>query len=143
MIQYSTRQELWRGIYQDWCNSGVNRSIYYQAMLPNLWPSNVPFPSRSTFFQGMRLFSEGELAQISRQTSHLVDHQLGNLRIVEVSREQLQQAQLDVPQQQPVVQNSNPKLWRMRLPNGTMIEFETDHPEALAMQMASLAWRSA
>lgn len=142
MDQHITRQEFWYGIYQDWRDSRISRTAYYDTVLQKQWPSNIPFPSKSTFLRGMRQSSQIEPAQLKYQTSQPVDCQLGNLRIVEVGKEQLQQTQFDVLQQQPVARNLNPKICRMRFPNGTMIEFETDQPEALAIQIAALAGRS-
>lgn len=38
---------------------------------------------------------------------------------------------------------STKQLFRMRLPGGIEVEFNTEHPEALALQMVAAAWRSA
>lgn len=88
-----------------------------------------------------------EITVVDSQTT---DEQDGGIRVAEIDQQMLSdfldrnrraQASDSLPSE---VRHYNAKqLFCMRLPDGTVVEFNTEHPEALALQMVAAARRSA
>ena len=133
--------------------------------MPNLWPSDKPLPAKSTTYRNFSILEKEDIdlalddeltaVPIIDQEIKVVDSQTideqdgGGIRVAEIDQQILsdfldrnRRAQASDSLPSEVRHYSAKQLFRMRLPDGIVVEFNTKHPEALALQMVAAARRS-
>lgn len=133
--------------------------------MPNLWPSYKSLLAKSTTYRNFSILEkedvdlalEDELTavptidqEITVVDSQTFEEQDDGIHVAEIDQQMLS-AFLDRNRRAQAASDSLPseirhysakQLFRMRLPDGIVIEFNTEHPEALALQMVAAARRS-
>ena len=133
--------------------------------MPNLWPSDKPLPAKSTTYRNFSILEKEDIdltldnelttvptidQEIKVVDSQTIDEQDGGgIRVAEIDQQILsdfldrnRRAQASDSLPSEAHHYSAKQLFRMRLPDGIAVEFNTKHPEALALQMVAAARRS-
>ncbi len=156
---------LWQSVYRQWLASSVSKGYFFKHVLPNLWPSDKPLPAKSTTYRNFSILEKEDVnlalddeltavptidQEITLVDSQAIDEKDGGIRVAEIDQQMLTdflkrnrktQASDSLPSE--IRHYSAKQLLRMRLPDGIVVEFNTGHPEALALQMVAAARRSA
>ena len=156
---------LWQSVYRQWLASSVSKGYFFMHVLPNLWPSDKPLPAKSTTYRNFSILEKEDVnlalndeltavptidQEITLVDSQAIDEKDGGIRVAEIDQQMLTdflkrnrrtQAADSLPSE--IRHYSAKQLLRMRLPDGIVVEFNTGHPEALALQMVAAARRSA
>lgn len=155
---------LWQRVYRQWQASSVSKGYFFKHVLPNLWPSDKPLPAKSTTYRNFSILEKEDVdhaldneltaaptidQEIPVVDSQTIDEQDDGIRVAENDQQMLSdfldqnrraQASDSLPSQ--VRHYSAKQLFRMHLPDDIVVEFNTEHPEALALQMVAAARRS-
>lgn len=127
--------------------------------------THKPLPAKSTTYRNFSILEKEDIdlalddeltaVPIIDQEIKVVDSQTideqdgGGIRVAEIDQQILsdfldrnRRAQASDSLPSEVRHYSAKQLFRMRLPDGIVVEFNTEHPEALALQMVAAARRS-
>lgn len=155
---------LWQSVYRQWQASSVSNGYFFKHVLPNLWPHDKPLPAKSTTYRNFSILEKEDVdlalddeltavptidQEIPVVDSQTIDEQDGGIRVAEIDQQLLsdfldrnRRAQASDSLPSEVRHSSAKQLFCMRLPDGIVVKFNTEHPEALALQMVAAARRS-
>ncbi len=140
----------WEGAYKAYLKSGLSKADFYHCVFKRFCRSRIP--ALATFYAHFRQLDEvGEASAVKPAAKPVVKPVAntktigGEVRVVTLSSEDIArglQACGEAPHSQ-AQRFSTPQAslrpFRVQLPNGTRLEFDSVAPEALALRMVCFA----
>lgn len=96
---------LWQSVYRQWQASSVSKGYFFKHVLPNLWPSDKPLPTKSTTYRNFSILEKEDInlalddkltaVPIIDQEITVVDSQTineqdgGGIRVAEIDQQML------------------------------------------------------
>ena len=133
---------IWRRAYDAWQKSGLSRRAFYQTHISTFFPEQPP--CERTLY---RWFERIERLIEAEAPSRIQKEKAGTVAVVE-----LPAAPASKPSRSPAIpkklvpivrpqrcSNRSAREVRLKLPNGTLLEFTSESPELLAIGMMQAA----
>lgn len=136
MIATTLSYSCWCSIYESYRTSGLNVKAFYAQILPNLIPA--PIPSLSTTYLWIKRLSAARPlptdAHAELSSCPVIKREIApNVSLVTVAPADLPEAPVPPVATRSVATAS--RQVRVSLSNGTVVEFESDSPEAFVLQL--------
>lgn len=161
MFSHYERRQLWSKIIQIWKDSNLRAVDFYRMRFAALWPKDESLPSVKAFYRQIQCYKMDQRAGLSAFSTNAVVHSTGlnaaaknsaeilvstdKVTIAEVSMRALHDAMSDVSGSQSTgsYTQSLTRLLRLRLSDGSVVEFVSEQPEAFALTLFNASRRSA
>lgn len=140
----------WEGAYKAYLKSGLSKADFYHCVFKRFCRSRIP--ALATFYAHFRRLDEaGEVSAVKPDAKPVVKSVAntktigGEVRVVTLSSEDIArglQACGEAPHSQAQrfsTAQASLRPFRVQLPNGTRLEFDSVAPEALALRMVCFA----